>query len=412
MSLNRLKITAISPQIPYEEQPCLLSEVLTRVEQGEIIVIRNSAFMGSQLDQFNQIALNRIKTLISTQVADQIQSKGWGKLHQMLEADQLHQVNQQITEATQSFLLAWGKQFVSDFLEYSHPFCLYSNAIFRTFIPYEIFAQNKRKLYQHLGSLRFTSPHRDSWVEYALTAINLWIAVDRVTLGNSLLFYPQQWGKEIPPPASLRCVDRDYPVGKPLRFTLQPGDALLFSGEHLHSSELNTTDETRCALTMRFSLTLPQGTYFNQWRSWYDSRWVFHRWKLLAIWRSFFSYAHLGYRLKNQQKRWHSFKNRFFPDKASADVSKTLQIPLNTDLTSLQPATIQVKDAHTCIVQTENGVAEFPRYCPHEGADLTQGYIEDGKLYCPWHSLAFELKTGSYNCSAFRPLPLTKYDEN
>ena len=407
MSLNQSKITAISPQTPYEEHSCLLSDVLARVAKGEIIVIRNSAFMGSQLDQFNQIALNQIKTLISHQVADQIHSQGWSKLHQMLEVGQLHQVNLQITEATQSFLLAWGKQFVSDFLDYSDPFYLYTNAIFRTFIPYEIFAQHKRKLYQHLRSLRFTSPHRDSWVEYALTAINLWISVDRVSLGNSLLFYPQQWEKKILPPASLRCVDRDYPVGKPLRLALQPGDALLFSGEHLHSSELNTTDETRCALTMRFSLTLPQGTYFNQWRSWYDSRWVSHRWKLLAMWRSFFSYAHLGYRLKNQQKRWHSFKNRFLPAKTSAGVSKLPQPPLNTNLT-LQPATIQVKDAHTCIVRTENGVVEFPRYCPHEGADLAQGYIEDGKLYCPWHSLAFELKTGAYNCSAFRPLPLTK----
>jgi nitrite reductase/ring-hydroxylating ferredoxin subunit len=127
----------------------------------------------------------------------------------------------------------------------------------------------------------------------------------------------------------------------------------------------------------------------------------------LAIWRSFFSYAHIGYRLKNQQKRWHSIKNQFFPNKTSAGVSKSPKIPFNTDST-LQPHTIQVKDAHTCIARTENGVVEFPRYCPHEGADLAQGYIEDGKLYCPWHSLAFELKTGAYNCSAFRSLPLTK----
>ena len=128
MSLNQPKITAISPQIPYVEQPCLLSDVLARVAKGEIIVIRNSAFMGSQLDQFNQIALNQIKALISPQVAHQIQSQGWSKLHLMLDGEQLHQVNQQITEATQSFLLVWGKQFVSDFLEYSNPFYLYSNA--------------------------------------------------------------------------------------------------------------------------------------------------------------------------------------------------------------------------------------------------------------------------------------------
>jgi nitrite reductase (NADH) small subunit len=32
--------------------------------------------------------------------------------------------------------------------------------------------------------------------------------------------------------------------------------------------------------------------------------------------------------------------------------------------------------------------------CPHRGGPLGQGLIEEGKLICPWHAWAIDLKTG------------------
>lgn len=32
--------------------------------------------------------------------------------------------------------------------------------------------------------------------------------------------------------------------------------------------------------------------------------------------------------------------------------------------------------------------------CPHRGGPLGQGIIEDGKIICPWHAWAFDVKTG------------------
>jgi nitrite reductase (NADH) small subunit/3-phenylpropionate/trans-cinnamate dioxygenase ferredoxin subunit len=32
--------------------------------------------------------------------------------------------------------------------------------------------------------------------------------------------------------------------------------------------------------------------------------------------------------------------------------------------------------------------------CPHQGAPLVEGWVEDGCLTCPWHAWTFRLETG------------------
>ena len=34
--------------------------------------------------------------------------------------------------------------------------------------------------------------------------------------------------------------------------------------------------------------------------------------------------------------------------------------------------------------------------CPHAGASLAEGYIEDGKVGCPWHYAEFDLHSGKH----------------
>ena len=34
--------------------------------------------------------------------------------------------------------------------------------------------------------------------------------------------------------------------------------------------------------------------------------------------------------------------------------------------------------------------------CPHAGASLAEGELEDGKICCPWHYAEFELATGNH----------------
>jgi len=32
--------------------------------------------------------------------------------------------------------------------------------------------------------------------------------------------------------------------------------------------------------------------------------------------------------------------------------------------------------------------------CPHRGAPLSEGFVEAGKVFCPWHCFDFNLQTG------------------
>jgi nitrite reductase (NADH) small subunit len=34
--------------------------------------------------------------------------------------------------------------------------------------------------------------------------------------------------------------------------------------------------------------------------------------------------------------------------------------------------------------------------CPHMGASLSQGYVEEGAVYCPWHAWRFCVRDGTW----------------
>ncbi|KIE58544.1 ferredoxin [Methylacidiphilum kamchatkense Kam1] len=36
--------------------------------------------------------------------------------------------------------------------------------------------------------------------------------------------------------------------------------------------------------------------------------------------------------------------------------------------------------------------------CPHEGGPLSEGFLEEGEVECPWHGARFSLKTGEVLC--------------
>jgi nitrite reductase (NADH) small subunit len=47
-----------------------------------------------------------------------------------------------------------------------------------------------------------------------------------------------------------------------------------------------------------------------------------------------------------------------------------------------------------CVANVEGTICVLDGTCPHEGGPLGEGMIEDGRVVCPWHSYAFDLRTG------------------
>ena len=48
-----------------------------------------------------------------------------------------------------------------------------------------------------------------------------------------------------------------------------------------------------------------------------------------------------------------------------------------------------------CLATEHGRTTAMDNTCPHRGASLAEGSIEDGKLVCAWHGWAFHLSDGS-----------------
>lgn len=47
-----------------------------------------------------------------------------------------------------------------------------------------------------------------------------------------------------------------------------------------------------------------------------------------------------------------------------------------------------------CVANVDGAIAVLDGVCPHEEGPLGEGTIEDGRVVCPWHSYAFDVRTG------------------
>lgn len=55
-----------------------------------------------------------------------------------------------------------------------------------------------------------------------------------------------------------------------------------------------------------------------------------------------------------------------------------------------------VKDGRRLVVCKDgDDVFALDGVCPHRGAPLEDGFLNEGCVVCPWHGWAFDLKTGA-----------------
>lgn len=58
-------------------------------------------------------------------------------------------------------------------------------------------------------------------------------------------------------------------------------------------------------------------------------------------------------------------------------------------------ATFFVDDIEVAVFRTDNEVYAIEGRCPHKGASLGNGALDDCSVTCPWHDWKFDLKTGA-----------------
>jgi NAD(P)H-dependent nitrite reductase small subunit len=61
---------------------------------------------------------------------------------------------------------------------------------------------------------------------------------------------------------------------------------------------------------------------------------------------------------------------------------------------------IKLGGTHIAIFNHNGYFYAIQNRCPHQSADLADGYIRNNQLYCPMHNWAFDIETGAF---AFNP---------
>jgi nitrite reductase (NADH) small subunit/3-phenylpropionate/trans-cinnamate dioxygenase ferredoxin subunit len=66
------------------------------------------------------------------------------------------------------------------------------------------------------------------------------------------------------------------------------------------------------------------------------------------------------------------------------------------ELTEGEGKTVQVGKKLVALFLWEGQYLAIDDFCPHMGASLSGGYVENGVVTCPWHAWRFRLQDGAW----------------
>ena len=55
---------------------------------------------------------------------------------------------------------------------------------------------------------------------------------------------------------------------------------------------------------------------------------------------------------------------------------------------------LEAEGVAICLARRDGQLSALGNWCPHRNGPLGQGWLEGNAVICPWHSWAFNLKTG------------------
>jgi 3-phenylpropionate/trans-cinnamate dioxygenase ferredoxin component len=83
-------------------------------------------------------------------------------------------------------------------------------------------------------------------------------------------------------------------------------------------------------------------------------------------------------------------------------MTKQIRVTTVKDLPPGQAAAFDVEGKRIAVFNVAGTFFALDDTCPHAGASLATGYVEGGKVGCPWHGADFDLRTGAVLCPPAR----------
>ena len=396
--------------------------VSTIVKNGAIYSIRNALQEIGIFNRIRELTLFAIEKTAGPEISNQIDAVGFESMHLLLTPQQLDQVHRRLTSVLNPLSLTIGKRFGEKIFNCQDDFFVEDQPNYRIFIPYDYYAKSDKyfKNFENNygpGKLTLHGPHHDSWYYHPLNAINIWTAITDVKPGKGLSIWPSVWGKRLPFDQKYQ-IRRDQYFGRPFNFDLQPGDAIVFSAEHLHASELNRLQSTRFVLSFRMTLGKP--VYYgdeiynyvnsNEITDIYDNIGVKEDIdkKLLVDKMRRYKFAKetkFDFTIRNNKVPPTDDLSSGFPPEINAEFHEGGRFAsFEADL--VKEGEISPLNRSVCVTRSKGNIIAFSRICPHQYADLAAGYIQDEHVFCPWHNLALNIHTGNSTCNSLANLKI------
>lgn len=244
--------------------------------------------------------------------------------------------------------------------------------------------------------------HVDTWYGHSYDGINLWLSIDGVNEGNTVILYPEMWGQKVEfNPVSMYLAEGQA-TPRPLKYAMKPGQLLILNPEMLHGTQVNISDETRVALTTRLNPFKPRFAdeapfHFEYWYSSEDL--AKKKWGRMSV------FPHTEYQGKPSWTAHEPYQNKN-EIKISLDVPLERGAPVDVaaveDLPSGFRMTVDLANARAMIWRTPSGLKAYSRMCPHMAIDLADGFQDGREVFCPGHGMSFDVETGESSCDAFK----------
>lgn len=396
----------VAERIGYgEPERVSVGEVTRRVSAGEAIVLRECLQVLGYMEEFRSLIRRAVEPVIGMERALKVEAGGIEYLHRYVNSAELVQITKQLQADLTVISMQMVKRVVREVLGVEGEACAEESRNVRIFVPHDDWMHGREEFLdfereRNRGKLTLHGPHSDLWGYHPLNVINLWVAIGPVLRDNGMSIWPEFFG-EMPPMGEWHICRTDQVLGRPFGVELRAGDALLFHIGHIHGSRINQTGQTRFVCSARFTVGRP--VLFDK------------------PWYSYMSIDDIPEGIGVATPPCATEVVR--PEVPPKTVDTSGRLPATVDAVQDGDGYVAVKvdelavgavrplTDEYCVARTANGVVAFGRRCPHEGADLAAGYIQDGRVYCPGHNLGIDLETGASPCRSLRKIVVVKAEE-
>ena len=386
-----------------------------------------------------------VAELAGEEAAKLVRRDGLAMLHKHFPTEKVLLLEEYVRSALKETLLDWSYRVGSEDLGLAHPFYVDHLIVIRIHFPFEVAKKAKtaerpdaakadfmdhavsairnpriiinqvsrairrprhNSTYdpdQFHGQLakpaRSHGAHIDTWYGHSFDGINLWWSIDGVNVDNTVILYPDMFGRPVEFDQKSMYLAKGQQVSEPHQVDLKPGELLLFNPEMLHSTQVNVSNTTRVALTTRIN---PHKPKFNDeapfnFEHWHNSTDIAaKRYKALDV---FPAGKHRGEPSYEARPKLEGIKTKTIAQTHRASDGPACAV---SDLAAGVKVAVDFADAKIIVWRDKDGeIKAYSRLCPHVGVDLVDGWHDENHVHCPGHGLKFAWEDGHSNCASF-----------